>query len=231
LPMLWVGASAGAVSLKGRLAWEGSMVQQLTFVSWSPTVVDAKNGDAPASAWAPRPVSSREVRCSPAQTPWGRGFAGWWDGALCFLALCDDPAEGLADLVGRWPDMTLHPSNDIARVGEDAEGAGTLAIVLRGTPFQHRVWQALCTVPRGERVSYRWLAEAAGYPRAVRAVGSAVGRNPVAGYVPCHRVVRADGGWGGYRWGLDRKRAILAQEQSTAGRTIDELRDTDAGIG
>lgn len=82
-----------------------------------------------------------------------------------------------------------------------------------GTPFQKRVWRTLQTIPPGETWSYEHLAEHIGTPRAVRAVASACGRNPVAVLVPCHRVVRKDGGLGGYRWGLDVKRKLLALEQ------------------
>jgi len=84
--------------------------------------------------------------------------------------------------------------------------------LLRGTPFQRRVWATLLTIPYGEVRSYRWLAEAVGHPTAFRAVGSANGQNPVAILIPCHRVVNQDGGLGGYSGGLDLKRRLLALE-------------------
>jgi AraC family transcriptional regulator of adaptative response/methylated-DNA-[protein]-cysteine methyltransferase len=83
---------------------------------------------------------------------------------------------------------------------------------VRGTSFQLRVWRALLRVPPGTFVSYGQLANAAGNPRAARATGAAVACNPVAFLIPCHRVIRADGTLGGYRWGVARKRAILAWE-------------------
>lgn len=81
-----------------------------------------------------------------------------------------------------------------------------------GTPFQQSVWQALRAIPRGQTVSYRTLGEQAGRGAAVRAVGAAVGRNPLSIVVPCHRVVGADGSLTGYAGGLDRKRALLQLE-------------------
>lgn len=89
-----------------------------------------------------------------------------------------------------------------------------LPLALRGTPFQRRVWAALCGIPYGETRSYGQLAEALGVPTAARAVGLANGRNPVGIIVPCHRVVGADGSLTGYGGGLDRKRRLLAFERT-----------------
>ena len=81
-----------------------------------------------------------------------------------------------------------------------------------GTDFDVRVWEALLKIPMGRAVSYTDIARHIGQPSASRAVGSAVGRNPISFVVPCHRVLRGDGSLGGYRWGLNRKRALLDQE-------------------
>ncbi|MFI9050826.1 methylated-DNA--[protein]-cysteine S-methyltransferase [Streptomyces sp. NPDC053427] len=89
-----------------------------------------------------------------------------------------------------------------------------LPLALRGTPFQRRVWAALCTIPYGETVSYGRLAEQLGVPTAARAVGLANGRNPVGIIVPCHRVVGANGSLTGYGGGLDRKRRLLDFERT-----------------
>ncbi|HET7056501.1 MAG TPA: methylated-DNA--[protein]-cysteine S-methyltransferase, partial [Thermomicrobiales bacterium] len=83
-----------------------------------------------------------------------------------------------------------------------------------GTAFQRKVWTELRRIPRGERRSYQQIATQVGSPSAVRAVANACGANPTALAVPCHRVVRSDGGLGGYRWGADRKQTILALEAS-----------------
>jgi AraC family transcriptional regulator of adaptative response/methylated-DNA-[protein]-cysteine methyltransferase len=96
----------------------------------------------------------------------------------------------------------------------DDGGAVELPLDIRGTAFQHRVWQALREIPSGQTRSYAEIAEAIGAPRAVRAVGSACAANRLAVIVPCHRAVRADGGLGGFRWGLETKRQLLRDEQT-----------------
>ena len=93
-----------------------------------------------------------------------------------------------------------------------------LPLSLAGTPFQQRVWQELCKIPYGCAISYAELARRIGKPGASRAVGSANGRNPVSLIVPCHRVIGADGGLGGYGGGLDRKRWLLEHESEVLAR-------------
>ncbi len=88
----------------------------------------------------------------------------------------------------------------------------TLSVLVRGTSFQIKVWEALLRVSNGTRISYRQLAESIDQPKASRAVGSAVGKNPVAVLIPCHRVIREDGLLGGYHWGVERKLALLGVE-------------------
>lgn len=97
-----------------------------------------------------------------------------------------------------------------------------LRLQVRGTNFQVRVWEALLRIPPGSAVSYADLAEAVGSRDAARAVGNAVGRNPIAVIIPCHRVIRRDGGIGGYRWGDDRKRALLGWEAARPGDAWEE---------
>lgn len=80
------------------------------------------------------------------------------------------------------------------------------------TPFQKKVWKAILLIPQGEVRSYSWVARRIGHPKAVRAVGSALGKNPFAPMVPCHRVIRKDGSLGGYTGGLDRKKSLLRKE-------------------
>ena len=94
--------------------------------------------------------------------------------------------------------------------------AAPVSLYVRGTDFQLQVWRALLEVPPGELTTYGRLAEAVGRPGAARAVGAAVAANPVAYLIPCHRVVRASGELGGYRWGVERKRAMLEWERAGA---------------
>jgi AraC family transcriptional regulator of adaptative response/methylated-DNA-[protein]-cysteine methyltransferase len=95
---------------------------------------------------------------------------------------------------------------------EEPSRPSTLPLDVRGTAFQEAVWQALSQIPPGETRSYAQLAATAGNPRAVRAAGSACGANPVMILIPCHRAKRADGSLGGYAYGLERKKALLARE-------------------
>jgi AraC family transcriptional regulator of adaptative response/methylated-DNA-[protein]-cysteine methyltransferase len=87
-------------------------------------------------------------------------------------------------------------------------------LYLIGAPFQIKVWEALLSIPSGHVTTYSEIAEAIGNPRAVRAVGTAVGRNPISWLIPCHRALRKSGGLGGYHWGLPVKRAMLAYESA-----------------
>ena len=95
-----------------------------------------------------------------------------------------------------------------------------IALELRGTPFQRAVWQAIREIPAGRTASYRDIARAVGRPAAVRAVGTATGRNPAGIAVPCHRVVRSDGSLGGYGGGLDRKQWFLDHERAHTGQVV-----------
>lgn len=85
----------------------------------------------------------------------------------------------------------------------------------QGTPFQMQVWEALRTIPRGQTTTYAAIAGQIGNPRAVRAVGTAIGANPIGFLIPCHRVVRTDGGLGGFRWGLELKKKMLELEKGS----------------
>lgn len=164
-----------------------------------------------------------------AGSPFGRVLAAGTARGLAFLGFVDEDAGGdaaaLEDLRGRWPRARLEPdaaSADLAaaafaRLAEVAAGhapARPLHLLLNGTNFQIKVWEALLRVPEGRLVSYSALARAVGRPDAVRAVASAVGRNPLSVLIPCHRVIRESGELGGYHWGLTRKIALIACESA-----------------
>jgi AraC family transcriptional regulator, regulatory protein of adaptative response / methylated-DNA-[protein]-cysteine methyltransferase len=139
---------------------------------------------------------------------------------VCAITFGEDDDDLRSDLRARFSQATIAPADaalealatrivsmiDAVRFGSE------LPLDLIGTAFQQRVWQALRKIPRGQTATYRQIAADIGAPRAVRAVGSACGKNPVAGLVPCHRVVRGDGELGGYRWGVARKRKLLDRE-------------------
>lgn len=152
------------------------------------------------------------------QTPFGDCMIATTPRGVCELVFVedDDPA---AELARFWPRATLRESrsagaSELRALLEAARESGPITLHLRGTNFQLRVWKALIAIPPGRMTSYGAIAEALGRPTASRAVGRAVGSNPVSLFVPCHRVLRKHGALGGYRWGLDRKRAILAWEQA-----------------
>lgn len=132
-------------------------------------------------------------------------------------ALFDEEAHGLARLRKDYPNAAptkcTDPHHEAAlRYFETPDAPPQLKLVLRGTPFQRAVWRALLTLAPGQTSSYGSLAAQIGKPSASRAVGGAVGKNPVTFFVPCHRVLASDGGIGGYYWGVDKKREILAWE-------------------
>ncbi len=118
----------------------------------------------------------------------------------------------------RWPGDSLTESiketAPVARMLDEAdwEELSDVSLRLEGTAFQLRVWEAVRSIPPGQTRTYADLAERVGSPRAARAVGSAVGANPIAYFIPCHRVLRSNGALGGFRWGPEIKRAMLARE-------------------
>jgi AraC family transcriptional regulator, regulatory protein of adaptative response / methylated-DNA-[protein]-cysteine methyltransferase len=146
------------------------------------------------------------------------------NGLVCGLHFLDPMTTDAARLeVQRsWPAATLHRDDDASRdvahaVFADDDAAANVPRLLRGTAFQIAVWNELCQVPTGYTVCYEDLARRIGAPTAIRAVGAAVGRNSIAMLIPCHRAVRKDGSLGGFRWGVDRKRILLARESARAG--------------
>jgi AraC family transcriptional regulator of adaptative response/methylated-DNA-[protein]-cysteine methyltransferase len=142
------------------------------------------------------------------------------DGCIVHAHLGDTEEEGLVSLRRMLPDGGFDSPEDsnlrrlVSFLENPAGPVLAFRVVVTGTPFQVEVWRALLRIPFGARVSYGDLAAMVGRPDAVRAVGTAVGRNPVAFLIPCHRVVRTGGGMGGYMWGVERKRAMLAWEAS-----------------
>lgn len=156
----------------------------------------------------------------------GLVLVGATDKGVCFVALGDDEAALADELAHDFPKAERHRDDEglgemldavVAHL-EGREPNVRLPLDIRATAFQRQVWQALSDIPYGETRSYAELAAAIGKPSAPRAVGRACGGNPVALLVPCHRAVGADGRLTGYRWGVDRKQALLDQERSIAQR-------------
>jgi AraC family transcriptional regulator of adaptative response/methylated-DNA-[protein]-cysteine methyltransferase len=161
------------------------------------------------------------VRFSCFSSPLGFVLLAASERGLCTVKLGDVAAPLLKILREEFSEAQLIEDDQslkdtrtkiLAFIAGDASLAG-IPIDIRGTVFQRRVWEALRRIPRGETRSYADIARAVGAPRAVRAVGSACGANPVALVIPCHRVLRTDGSLGGYAWGLPRKEKLLALEK------------------
>ena len=143
---------------------------------------------------------------------------------VCGLKFVDDRKGPAAGLREDWPEAKLVRDDDatsaiVRRIFDPlATGHGApLAVAVKGTNFQLQVWRALIALPFGGLATYGGIAHALGRPTAARAVGTAVGANPVAWLIPCHRVIRESGALSGYRWGIDRKSAMLGWEAVRAG--------------
>lgn len=160
-----------------------------------------------------------------ASSPFGACLIATNARGVCHFAFIDnDYARALEALRGEWPCASTRRDDRRAaaiaqRVFQPAEAPHALSLraYVRGTAFQLRVWRALLRIPPGKLVTYGDIAAALGRPRSARAVGTAVGHNPIAFLIPCHRVIRETGIAGGYRWGATRKRAILAWESAARG--------------
>ncbi len=164
--------------------------------------------------------------------PFGQTLLMVTDRGLCGLAFLDDRGREACfmDLADRWPGAAFAEDvegtaplmgrifNDPAQAMPDRNGTAPLRLLLKGTPFQIKVWEALMALRPGHLTSYGRLAETLSLKKgASRAIGSAVGANPISWLIPCHRVIRESGMLGGYRWGLPRKVAMLGMEQSGKG--------------
>jgi len=170
-----------------------------------------------------------EITYGYAPSPYGECLVGETDRGVCGISFVDgDRTAALEDLQNRWPGAAFvrddaraaATANRVYAVYEgekiSAREKSKLRLVLKGTNFQLRVWEALMRIPSGCVTSYDDLARRVGKPGAARAVAGAVARNPLGPIVPCHRVIRSTGAITGYYWGPDRKRAILAREAAQA---------------
>lgn len=149
-------------------------------------------------------------------SPIGRLVAIGAEGTLWAVGVVGEMGESavLNDLLRRLPHARLVEAPEALAPAVESllRGRGEVRVHVTGTPFQLAVWRALTGVPAGQVISYATLADRIGHPAALRAVGTAVGQNPVAWAIPCHRVTRKSGAIGGYRWGVSVKRALLARE-------------------
>ena len=153
-------------------------------------------------------------------SPIGQILVAATERGICAVSIGEDDAALEQSLTAEYPRATIRRDDDALRPYVDSvltylrdrTSLGALPLDVVGTPFQYEVWQALQTIPTGERRTYGQIAATLGHPKGARAVARACAANPVALVIPCHRVVRSDGGSGGYRWGAERKQALLANE-------------------
>lgn len=172
------------------------------------------------------------VRWTVVPTPLGQALVAATRRGICMSALGDSAADLEAELRRRFPAAELAPADaalsewaaQIAAFVTAPDAQPDLPLDISGTAFQAQVWRALQKIPPGRTASYSDIATALGRPRAVRAVAQACANNRLAVLVPCHRAVRRDGDLAGYRWGIERKRALLTRERAAA-ETADAAAD------
>ncbi|WP_069131140.1 methylated-DNA--[protein]-cysteine S-methyltransferase [Rhodohalobacter halophilus] len=158
------------------------------------------------------------IHYSLGETPYGNVLIASTVKGVCHVSFINDRERSEAILSEQFPKAKLVQSgnemhkNVLGLFHENSQEKHSIQLYLRGTPFQLKVWKALLEIPAGEAKTYGNLAENIGKPKAYRAVGSAVGKNPIAFIIPCHRVIASTGVIGNYRWGSDRKIAMFGRE-------------------
>ena len=162
--------------------------------------------------------ASLTIEYSFALTSFGKICIASTSKGICSLTFCEDTTDALVAIRSKFPNASF-----CARVADVHKSvlsffnalpglAGNITLHLHGTDFEMKVWEALLTIPTGKLCSYANIARAVGNANASRAVGTAIGHNPIAYIIPCHRVIQATGNFGGYRWGAQRKSAIIGWE-------------------
>jgi len=160
------------------------------------------------------------INYSFAPSPFGNILIASTDKGICYMAFCEEEASGFETLRKKFPNAVFqaqpdtHQQNALHIFNDDWSHLPRIKLHLKGTPFQLKVWQTLLTIPTGHLATYGDIARHTGFAGASRAVGTAIGRNPIAFLIPCHRVIQSTGTLGNYMWGRARKAAIIGWEQS-----------------
>ena len=158
------------------------------------------------------------INYSFAESPFGNIIVASTPKGICHLAFAEDQVKALGELEEQFPNAAYHQVVDLIQQNalfifkKDWSKLSSVKLHLKGTAFQLKVWDALLRIPMGSLCSYGLLAQDIQLPNASRAVGSAIGNNPVAFLIPCHRVIRSTGEFGQYHWGATRKTAIIGWE-------------------
>ena len=163
---------------------------------------------------------SLNINYSFSESPFGKVIAASTEKGICYMAFETDQHKALGDLKAKFPNASFFErkddfqSNALSIFSKDWTELNTIKLHLKGTDFQLKVWESLLTIPMGKLSTYGNLADKIGNPNASRAVGTAIGSNPVAFLIPCHRVIQSTGKIGGYMWGSERKQLIIGWESS-----------------
>ena len=159
------------------------------------------------------------IKCLSYDTIFGKTVIGSTDIGICYIQFSDN--EPVHEIIKEFPNANIaaqtdQKHHDVLQYLNGVHNEHSLKLHVMGTSFQIKVWQALLLIPFGEIVNYGHISEMIDQPNAQRAVGTAIGRNPVAYIIPCHRVIKSTGHIGEYRWGGDRKRCIVSWESAQA---------------
>lgn len=161
---------------------------------------------------------SLTIHYSFSESPFGNVMAASTEKGICYMAFENNKETALGDLKNKFPNASFVEKQDelqknaLSIFNKDWTKLNTVKLHLKGTDFQLKVWESLLSIPMGKLSTYGNLAEKIGNSKAFRAVGTAIGNNPVAFLIPCHRVIQSSGNIGGYRWGSDRKQLIIGWE-------------------
>ncbi len=167
-----------------------------------------------------------DINYSFAESPFGNIIVASTQKGVCFMAFAEDEAIGFHDLKNKFPNATFSKKLDLAQQNalfifqNDWSKLSEIKLHLKGTDFQLKVWETLLKIPMGQLSTYGTIAQQIQKPNASRAVGTAIGSNPVAFLIPCHRVIQSSGIFGGYMWGNTRKTAIIGWEGAQVNSTI-----------
>jgi len=159
-----------------------------------------------------------DINYSYAECPFGNVLVASTHKGVCYMGFADDSEQAFQELAGRFPKAKFRQMTDLIQqqalyiFTQDWSQLDQIKLHLKGSPFQLKVWETLLKIPMGQLVSYGEIATHIERPGASRAVGTAIGSNPVAFLIPCHRVIQASGQLGGYMWGTTRKTALLGWE-------------------
>jgi AraC family transcriptional regulator of adaptative response/methylated-DNA-[protein]-cysteine methyltransferase len=163
------------------------------------------------------------IHYSYAQSPFGDLLVASTSKGICYMAFADNEKNALTDLQQQFPNAQFKQMVDLVQQNalfiftHDWSKLNQIKLHLKGTDFQLKVWETLLKIPMGQLSTYGTIAQTINNPNAARAVGTAIGSNPVAFLIPCHRVIQATGTFGGYMWGPTRKTAIIGWEGAKAG--------------